>query len=176
MGAGLGVRAVGLHPLEHLDGDARTTWLGILAGVSGVLVGLELAAVTMFYAVTPGERLRYALGKVGYGLTRLLRSCLVGLAACTAAFALAVPFYRDGNVTGVSFGLLAVGVVMVLRTGRLMWLFFQLLRTFAAEAHDSAYPRQPPLVTEWEPPEVDPSNFKVPVRKVGSRGTRRRSE
>ncbi len=157
------VRAQGIHPLEHLDGADRLDWLQTLSGVSAALLGLEIAAVTIFFTVAPGPRLRRALGEVGFGLVALVRSCLVMLALCTAVYALAGPFYVGGRVTGVSFLLLVTTTLALLRTSRLLTLLFLVLRTFAAEAQESTQSEIPPLVRGWEVPEIGDDDYAMPT-------------
>lgn len=157
------LRARGVHPLEHLDGAGRLDWLQTVAGVSGVLLGLEITAVTIFFTLSPRSRLGRAMGDAAFDFVRLLRSCLVMLALCTAIFALAGPFYVGGRVTGVSFLLLAATVLVLLRTSRMLSLLFSVLRIFAAEAHDGAHPAAPPLVAGWRPPEIDDEDYALPT-------------
>lgn len=156
-------RVQGIHPLEHFDGHGRLDWLQTMAGVSGVLLGLEVTAVTIFFTVAPGPRLRRALGEVGFAFVALLRSCLVMLAICTAFYALAGPLYVGGKVTGVSFLVLVATGLVLLRTSRLMTLLFMVLHTFAAEADERAHPQPPPLISGWQPPEIDEGDYPLPT-------------
>lgn len=162
LGAGFG-RAQGIHPLEHLDGSGRLDRLQTMAGVSGVLLGLGVTAVTIVFTVTPGPRLRRALAEVGFGFVALLLSCLMMLAVCTAFFALAGPFYVGGSVTGVSFLVLIATTLVLLRTSRLMALLFLVLRTFAAEANEHTSSEAPPLVSGWTPPEISDDDYSMPT-------------
>jgi len=160
------MHALNLHPLEsHLDASGRVTWLQTLAGVSGALLGLEITAVSIFYAVSPGRRLSAAISDVGTGLTRLFMSCIVMLAVCTALVALAMPLYGSHPLKDVGLILLAVIAMILLRTGRLMWLIHRLLTVFAADAVDQA---QQPITSGWTRPVITEDDYQVAARRSPS--------
>jgi hypothetical protein len=145
-----------------LSADGRTVWLQTLVGVSAALLGLEIAALSIFYAVTPGPRLRQALAAVGKGLTFLFVSCLAMLALCTALFVSAIPYFDSKPVSGLGVGILGVCVMVGLRTARLLWLFWKLLLVFAQESQDTT--TDP--VGEWTPPTVTEKDYAVPTRSL----------
>ena len=123
--------------------------------------GLEIAALSIFYAVTPGPRLRGVLGVVGKDLTHLFVSCLAVLALCTALLGAAMPFFDSKPVSGLGIGILGVCVMIGLRTARLLWLFWKLLLVFAEEAQDE---HGAASAEAWKPPAITDKDYVVPAR------------
>jgi len=158
----------GLDPIANLDRAARHSWYQQLAEVSGALLGLAVAASAILIALTPGPRLARALKRIGRDLYRLITSTLVGLAVCTAGFALLTPLDTAPSASGVRFGAIALFTLGALRVSRMMWLMNVFFGAMAAEAEAV----EPPLDRTWSPPTITDSDYEaVPFRRI--RMTRR---
>lgn len=161
---------IDFHPVAALDESGRLLWVQTLGGMSAALLGLEGVVIAVLYAVSPGPRFARALKAAGEGFTRLSLTSLAMLAGCTAGFALVVPFVATPERRAPMLVLLALIVMSMLRTARLLILFGMVLRVFALDATEAT--DNPPGSTaevaapaKWAPPVVEPRALDVAPRR-----------
>jgi hypothetical protein len=121
-------------PLSGLSKGEREVLYQTFSGASGALLGLGVIAVTILFTITPKDRLKSVLQKVGPGLEGLVSRSLGGIAAATAGYALLIAFDSKTNPGFSKWIFTGLAIFTFSRFSRLWWLLRRILRALALDS------------------------------------------
>lgn len=139
--------------------STRAVWYQTVSTLAGGLLGVAVAAATIVYAISPGNRLVAVFREAGEGMSRLFTSGVAGLGVVALGAAIAIPA-DAASPKVVASGVMALMCLGAGRVARLLWLFSRALLIISRDAAESAERD----ADDWEPPSFGPDDYSVAPR------------